>query len=102
MLNPPDGDGGRAVGPLQTHAAVVHDVNRIYGTNYTLADRRDPAMSRTMAAMYLTYYGEQYQRTTGRAPTAEVYARIWNGGPTGYKKKATLKYWKKVQKAGAL
>ena len=27
----------------------------------------------------------------------EARARIWNGGPQGYRKKATLKYWKKVQ-----
>ena len=31
-------------------------------------------------------------------PTYEVYARIWNGGPDGWKKRSTLKYWKKVKK----
>ena len=29
--------------------------------------------------------------------TDEDRARIWNGGPNGYKKQATVKYWKKVK-----
>ena len=29
----------------------------------------------------------------------EIISRCWNGGPKGYKRKATLHYWKKVQKA---
>ena len=28
--------------------------------------------------------------------TDEVIARNWNGGPNGYKKKSTEKYWEKV------
>tara|TARA_R110000824_G_scaffold146414_7_gene315229 strand:- start:1573 stop:1995 length:423 start_codon:yes stop_codon:yes gene_type:complete len=42
--------------------------------------------------------GEYYWRT-GKPPTWEDYARIWNGGPNGYKKQATLKYWGKLKKA---
>ena len=34
----------------------------------------------------------------GRKPTNEDIARIHNGGPNGYKKESTLKYWKKVEK----
>lgn len=101
LPHPPDGDGGRAVGVLQTHEAVVADVNRVYGTRYTLEDRRDPVKSHEMARLYLTHWGQRYQRLTGKAPSAEVYARLWNGGPDGYKKKATDPYWRKAQKAGA-
>jgi hypothetical protein len=34
----------------------------------------------------------------GRTVTDEDRARIWNGGPTGYKRKTTKGYWGKVQK----
>lgn len=29
----------------------------------------------------------------------EARARIWNGGPRGYRKDSTKKYWKKVKEA---
>ena len=35
-----------------------------------------------------------------RNPTCEDYARIHNGGPNGYTRKATLDYWEKIQNAG--
>ena len=38
-----------------------------------------------------------YTRRTGRIPTAETYARIWNGGPDGWKKPTTAAYWRKVR-----
>ena len=37
-------------------------------------------------------------RRLGREATMQDIARIHNGGPNGYKKQATLKYWKKVEK----
>jgi hypothetical protein len=33
------------------------------------------------------------------AVTDEQKARIWNGGPRGMKKRATKRYWRKVQEA---
>jgi hypothetical protein len=30
--------------------------------------------------------------------TDEEAARIWNGGPTGHRKLATVTYWNKVKK----
>ena len=29
--------------------------------------------------------------------TAETYARIWNGGPDGWRKPTTAAYWRKVR-----
>jgi len=42
-------------------------------------------------------------KTEGRGRRTEMsdeerLARIWNGGPNGHRKAATLKYWKKVEK----
>jgi hypothetical protein len=83
------GDGGRAVGCLQIWPIMVEDVNRIAGTNYTLADRLDRKKSIEMAKIYLTHYAA--------AGTIEHAARKWNGGPAGHTKPATIAYWKKVK-----
>jgi hypothetical protein len=92
------GDGGEAVGRYQIHKIYVDDVNRIAGTSYSYDDRYDPVKSEQMVIIYLTHYGDFYTRVTGKTPTAEVLARIHNGGPYGYRKKETIKYWNKVKK----
>jgi len=91
------GDGGLAVGVLQIHPIVIDDVNRIYKTKFTLKDRLDPEKSKTICRLYLDYYGRQYAKKTGLKPTDEVLSRIWNGGPGGWKKQSTVKYWNKVK-----
>ena len=87
------GDGGRAVGPAQIWAITVTDVNRIYGTRYTLADRRDLGASAEIFRLYTDHYGKRY----GLPITDETRARIWNGGPNGPRNSKTLKYWSKVR-----
>ena len=44
-------------------------------------------------------YWDRYatMKRLGRIPTDEDRARIHNGGPNGYKKSATVKYWNKIQ-----
>lgn len=86
------GDGGRALGMLQIHEAVIHDVNRIYGTNFAHTDAFVPRWARRIARLYLQHY-------CGAHASAERYARTWNGGPRGPKKGATLPYWRKVRAA---
>jgi hypothetical protein len=91
------GDHGRAIGALQIHAAVVEDVNRIHGTRYThagMARRRDAV---AVATLYLGTYATQER--LGRPVTDEDRARIWNGGPDGWRKAATLGYANQVRKA---
>lgn len=90
------GDGGKAIGILQIHACVIVDVNRVHGTSFTLADRENPDKSLDIAYLYLSHWGKSYQRKTGNAPKTETLSRIWNGGPNGWKKEATVKYWNKV------
>jgi hypothetical protein len=91
------GDGGKAVGVLQIHPITVRDVNRIAGTSYQLSDRLCPAKSRAMATIYLNHYASA--KRLGREPRLEDMARMWNGGPNGHRKTATLGYWAKVQRA---
>ncbi len=89
------GDGGRAVGILQIHAGLVADVNRIAGRHFTLADRLDPQKSAEMCRIYLSHYATKAR--LGHEPTMQDMARIWNGGPAGWRKGATLGYWQRVK-----
>ena len=91
------GDRGRAIGVLQVHREVVTDVNRLYGTQYSHQQMTNPVKARQVAALYLQYWGRAYERQTGKRPSPEVLARIWNGGPAGWRKNSTLPYWKKVR-----
>jgi hypothetical protein len=84
------GDNGRALGPLQIHRGVVQDVNRITGSNYRHSEMTNRAQARAVCEAYLKHYG--------RGKTTEEQARIWNGGPTGDRKTATLAYWRRIQK----
>lgn len=85
------GDNGRAIGPLQIHKSVVLDVNRITGSNYRHSEMTNRVAARAVCQAYLEHYG--------RGKSLEDQARIWNGGPTGHKKAATVSYWRRVQKA---
>lgn len=84
------GDGGRAIGPLQIHRAVVTDVNRFTGSHYRHSDMTNRAIARKVCQTYLEHYG--------KGCTTEQLARKWNGGgPAGDRKAATLPYWRKVE-----
>jgi len=89
------GDNGRAKGILQIHECVIIDVNQEYGSAFTWNDAFDVDKSVEICKLYLMLYANE--RRLGRTPTAEDYSRIWNGGPNGYKRKATEGYWQKVR-----
>ena len=80
----------RAAGIAQIWAITVKDVNRFAGTRYTLNDRFDVEKSKAIFQLYVNHYG--------KGQSDEVKARIWNGGPTGNKKRATIAYWNKIKK----
>ena len=87
---------------LQITRICVRDADRIAALSgsavrWTLADRLDLRRSEELAVAYLSYWGAAYTRRTGRAPTAETYARIWNGDPDGWRKPTTAAYWRKVK-----
>lgn len=86
-------DGGKSIGILQIQNSVVKDVNRIYKTHYVHADALNANKAKVICRLYLAYWGTQYYRKTGKMPTDETLARIWNGGPNGWKVKATRRYW---------
>lgn len=92
-LNPPNGRAGE-VGPLQTRLCVIQDLNR-WGYVYTLDDARDLDKAKQICRIYLAHYATRER--LGHEPTVEDMARIWNGGPDGWKKRATRPYWQKVR-----
>lgn len=81
-------------GPYQMKRIVIDDVNRILGTKiYKYEDAMDEQKSRDICEFYITYWAEK----AGMKHDVEAMARIWNGGPKGYKKKSTIKYWNKIK-----
>lgn len=84
------GDGGKARGPLQIHAAVVEDVNRFNGTSYTWIGMTNRAAARKVCELYLQKWA--------KGKSNEEAARIWNGGPKGHQKTATKAYWRRVER----
>ena len=55
---------------------------------------KDSGNSKEIMNAYISRYATE--KCLGEHPTAEEIARIHNGGPNGYKKEATEKYWDKV------
>ena len=85
----------RAMGnDLQITPICVKDVNRIYGTSYTMKDVYDRRMSEEIAVMYLSYWGPRCSAN----PTSETFARIWNRGPSKWKDAKGTVYWQKVRR----
>lgn len=93
-----------AYGPFQVRQPVVDDLNRLCGTELRrkLGRTLQPKdfLGRVELSVWAFEYYTRYYATRerlGRAPTDEDRARIWNGGPNGYKNPRTVRYWKKVQ-----
>ena len=86
------GDNGNAIGVYQIWKSYWIDA-RLSGTYH---DCYDPDYADRVVRSYMKRYATK--RRLGREPTQEDIARIHNGGPNGYKKKATIKYWQKIQR----
>lgn len=82
------GDNGKAYGPLQIHAGCFEDSN-------VLGEWKDCLKNLELSKKVLRAYIKRYLPKNGTMLDA---ARIWNGGPKGHTKKATLEYSKKFEK----
>lgn len=82
------GDGGRAIGAYQIHRSYWKDGTRLLRVDWSYDQAKDPAKARRVVRAYLLHYG--------RGRNLLQKARIHNGGPRGYYKKATLKYARKI------
>lgn len=89
------GDSGAALGPLQIHRVYWQDAvqyDKTIGGKYE--DCADLNYSKKVVKAYLS----RYVKKELEAGNWEVCARVHNGGLTGHKKQATIKYWEKVKR----
>jgi len=86
-------------GAFQITQMYLDDANRFMGTKYTLHDMMDMEIAEKVVRSYLKHYGHIYEMNTGKPVTADVLARIHNGGPYGYLRHCTMEYWEKVKAA---
>jgi len=82
-----------SVGLLQIRPIMVREVNRILKKQglvqrYKNHDRQKAKASIEMFNIWANAYHTN--------SSFEKIARNWNGGPTGYKKSATVQYWAKI------
>ena len=86
--------GEDAAGCLQIRRTMVRDVNRILRrqnsqTRFDFEDRWNRQKSIEIFKIYCNHYN---------LTTPEEKARCWNGGPRGFQKLSTKRYWEKVKK----
>ena len=89
------GDDGNAIGVYQIWKPYWQDARQTSGIGGVYNDCFDPAYADRIVRAYMKRYATE--KRLGRPVTMEDIARIHNGGPNGYKKKSTLKYWEKVK-----
>ncbi len=84
-----------SIGCLQIRPIMVREVNRILkiqqsNKRFKYKDRWSRNKSIEMFNIWKDHYHPE--------SSDEVIARCWNGGPRGWEKKSTIKYWNKVKK----
>lgn len=94
MDHPPDGDGGRAIGPYQIHFVYWLDAK---GGDPSLGGSYEDCRDRAYAEKVITAYMLRYAPEAWEGGDAQTIARVHNGGPTGPTKDATLGYWRRVR-----
>jgi len=88
------GDNGKALGPLQIHKVCWQDAvefDKSLSGAYSDCERLDYSIK------IMTAYLNRYARKAIVSNDYETLARVWNGGPNGTAKSATITYWHKVR-----
>lgn len=80
-----------ARGPFQFHRQAWVDATKFLKVSWPYSQAHDYGKARACASGYMQYWGVHYGRTT-----EEDYARIFNGGPKGWRKASTRVYWQQV------
>ena len=93
------GDGGRSIGPYQIMESYYADALQFDPTLPSYESLQGPdGFSNSERVMQA--YSNRYttEARLGRKPTFEDFARNHNGGPNGYKKESTTRYFERVKK----
>lgn len=83
------------LGALQVRPCVIEDVNRIAGTRYRWAEMTNRWAALGVLRIYVGHYCSEER--LGREATDQDVARVWHGGPDGWKRRGTLAYWRRVR-----
>ena len=83
------------LGALQVRPCVVRDVNRIAGTHYRWAEMTNRWAALGVFRIYTGHYCTETR--LGRPVTNQDLARVWHGGPSGWKRSKTVAYWRRVR-----
>ena len=79
-----DGVSKQAYGAMQIRATAVEDVNRVYGTNYTVEDLQDKEKNLLIGASYLKLSQDKYQHLYAPGFDPDDYAYVayrWGPNP---------------------
>lgn len=82
-----------AYGCLQVRKKCLQDINNFYGTNYNLTDFLG---NEKLSVWALKGYVSMYSKKLGIPLSCEFVARLWNGGPSGWRSQGAEKYWQKL------
>jgi hypothetical protein len=91
------GDGGRAIGRYGIHDICVKGSGLQDLLNYNHKDMADSVKAEHVFWAVMGINCHTYAMRHGKYPRYEDLARMWNGGPAGYKMNATLKYLEKFR-----
>ena len=92
--DPPDGDGGLAIGPYQIHEVYWRDALASEPSiGGTYQDCRDRAYAERVIRAYMLRHAPD----AWASGDAEIIARTHNGGPSGPDKASTAGYWERVR-----
>ena len=81
-----------AYGCYQIHLSCMRDYNKRHGTKFVPEDcLGNRALSEKVFLDYMRHYATK--KHLHHTPTDEDMARIWNGGPSGWRLSCTLVYW---------
>ncbi len=86
------GDNGTSLGPYQISYAYWVDAQMPYGTwNRCLVDK-------AYSEEVMKRYWRRYCPNAYKNGNWEILARVHNGGPSGFRKQATIRYWNTVKR----
>ena len=90
------GDNGNAIGAYQIWYAYWYDAVEY---DPSIGGKYEDCYNKDYSEKIINAYWKRYanEKRLGRKVTDEDRARIHNGGPNGYKKKATVGYWSDVK-----
>ncbi len=86
------GDGGKAIGPYQIWREYWQDAVEY---DPSIGGKYEDCMNKAYSERIIRAYWARY---APKGATVEQLARLHNGGPRGYKRSSTVKYWNKIVK----